>query len=80
MTSLMLDIFDIQRAQQIETHYEHFLDKSFQALFKFIHVVPGSFSAYSMKALRPPEKKDDLLKSYFRTIDEKMVTNKIVPS
>jgi hypothetical protein len=43
-------------------------------------VVPGSFSAYSMKALRPPEKKDDLLKSYFRTIDEKMVTNKIVPS
>ena len=29
MTSLMLDIFDIQRAQQIETHYEHFLDKSF---------------------------------------------------
>lgn len=29
MTSLMFNLFDIQRAQQIETHYNHFLDKSF---------------------------------------------------
>jgi hypothetical protein len=54
MTSLMFNLFDIQRAQQIESHYNHFIDKSFEALFRFIHVVPGSFSAYNMKALRPP--------------------------
>ena len=34
-----------------------------------------------MYALRPPGKKaDDLLREYFRTVDEKIVTNKIVPS
>ena len=29
MTSIMNNFFDIQRAQQIESHYEHFLEKSF---------------------------------------------------
>jgi cellulose synthase/poly-beta-1,6-N-acetylglucosamine synthase-like glycosyltransferase len=80
MTHFLLNFFDTQRAQQIESHYEHFLDKSFEALFRFIHVVPGSFSAYNMRALRAPDKKDELLRSYFRTIDEKVTNNKIVPS
>ena len=69
VTGLMMNLFDIQRAQQIQTHYEHLLDKSFEALFGYIHVVPGSFSGYNMKALRPADKKDDLLRSYFRSID-----------
>ena len=43
-------------------------------------MVPGSFSGYNMKALRPPGRKDELLREYFRSIDDKIVTNKIVPS
>ncbi len=34
-----------------------------------------------MTALRPPGKKgDELLREYFRSVDEKITTNKIVPS
>lgn len=66
----MNNFFDIQRAQQIEYHYEHFVEKAFEANFKFIHVVPGSFSGYNMTALRPPGKKgDELLREYFRSVD-----------
>jgi len=46
------------------------MEYSFEALFRFIHVVPSFFSGYNMYALRPPGKKaDDLLKEYFRTVD-----------
>jgi hypothetical protein len=34
-----------------------------------------------MYAVKPPGKKaDDLLREYFRSVDEKIATNKIVPS
>ncbi len=44
---------DIQRAQQFEYHFAHLIDKPFEASFNFIHVLPGAFSAYRMKAIRP---------------------------
>jgi hypothetical protein len=43
-------------------------------------VLPGSFSAYNMEALRPTGEKDQLLREYFREIDDKLSTNKIIPS
>ena len=33
-----------------------------------------------MNAIRKPGRKDELLRSYFRSIDEKIASNKIVPS
>ena len=56
------------------------MEKSFEAAFRFIHIVPGFFSGYAMSALRPPGKKDDLLIEYFRSMDEKVATNRILPS
>lgn len=44
---------DIQRAQQLEYHFAHLVDKPFESAFSFIHVLPGAFSAYRMKALQP---------------------------
>lgn len=42
---------DIQRTQQVEYHFAHLMDKPFEASFGFIHVLPGAFSAYNMKAI-----------------------------
>jgi chitin synthase len=42
---------DIQRAQQIEYNFAHIIDKGFESIFKFIHVLPGAFSGYNMKAI-----------------------------
>lgn len=53
VTSLCMKLFDIQRAQQLEYHFAHLIDKPFEAMFGFIHVLPGAFSAYRMEALRP---------------------------
>jgi cellulose synthase/poly-beta-1,6-N-acetylglucosamine synthase-like glycosyltransferase len=47
----MLKCVDIQRAQQMEYHFAHIIDKPFEAQFKFIHVLPGAFSAYRTDAL-----------------------------
>ena len=54
VTYYCLKIVSIQRAQQFEYHFAHLIDKPFESLFKFIHVLPGAFSAYRMKALRNP--------------------------
>ena len=80
LSNCMRYIFDVQRMQQIETHYDHILEKSFEGLFRFIHIVPGFFSGYNMYAIRKPGRKDELLREYFRSVDEKLVSNKIVPS
>lgn len=63
---MMTAIFDIQRAQQIESHFEHLVEKPFESAFGFIHQLPGSFSAYSMAALRPTGQQDQLLREYFK--------------
>ena len=80
MSSMLTFVFDLQRAQQMEYHFEHLMDKPFEASFRFIHVLSGSFSAYNMNALRPSGYSDQLLQSYFRSMDEKLASNKVVPS
>ena len=62
LSSIVTMVFDIQKAQQIEYHFAHLIDKPFESIFKFIHVLPGAFSGYSMDALRPVDKKDTLLR------------------
>jgi chitin synthase len=79
-SSLCLNFFDIQKAQQIEYHFAHLIDKPFESIFKFIHVLPGAFSGYSMDALRPVNRKDALLREYFKSIEDKLASNKVVPS
>lgn len=47
------------------------MDKPFESIFSFIHVLPGAFSAYRMKAVQPDIEDDsELLKEYFRSIDD----------
>ena len=46
---------DIQRAQQMEYNFAHLLDKPFEAVFGFIHVLPGAFSAYNMEVFHESE-------------------------
>ena len=66
-----MNFFDIQRAQQLEYHFAHLIDKPFESLFDFIHVLPGAFSAYRMEALRPEAQPESaLLKKYFASIDD----------
>ena len=62
LSSIIINIFDIQKAQQIKYHFAHLIDKTFESTFKFIHVLPGAFSGYSMNALHPKDSKDRLLK------------------
>lgn len=51
LTRVCLKFVDIQRAQQIEYNFAHIIDKGFESIFKFIHVLPGAFSGYNMKAI-----------------------------
>ena len=76
--NILTNIFDIQKAQQIEYHFAHLIDKPFESTFKFIHVLPGAFSGYNMEALRPKKKKDILLKEYFRSMGDKIANNRIL--
>lgn len=49
----------VQRAQQFQYHFAHMLDKPFEAAFRYIHVLPGAFSAYRWKALKSISYEDD---------------------
>jgi cellulose synthase/poly-beta-1,6-N-acetylglucosamine synthase-like glycosyltransferase len=69
LTAFTLNFVDIQKAQQMEYNFAHIIDKPFEAAFKFIHVLPGAFSGYNMKALVSEDKQDKLLKEYFRSIE-----------
>jgi cellulose synthase/poly-beta-1,6-N-acetylglucosamine synthase-like glycosyltransferase len=80
LSRLMLSFFDVQRTQQLEYHFSHLVDKPFEALFDFIHVLPGAFSAYSMAALTcVDDNGENILKEYFKSIDRKLLKNKIKP-
>ena len=73
LSSFCKYFFDIQRAQQMEYHLSHLVDKPFEATFNFIHVLPGAFSGYRMKALynKIDENQDStLLQNYFKSLDE----------
>ncbi len=59
LTSIVMKFFDIQRTQQVEYHFAHLMDKPFEASFGFIHVLPGAFSAYNMKAIFDYSKDSD---------------------
>lgn len=54
------------------------IDKGFESIFKFIHVLPGAFSAYNMKAIWGSEDQnsDALLENYFKSIGEKVNNRK----
>jgi len=58
------------------------MDKGFEAAFGFIHVLPGALSAYNMKAIIDYDKDEDdeLLKNYFKSIDEKLANRKVIRS
>ena len=75
-------LVDIQRTQQVEYHFAHLMDKPFEAAFGFIHVLPGAFSAYNMNAIFNYNSSDDdqLLREYFKSIDEKMKNRKVIES
>ena len=74
VSSFCMKFFDIQRAQQLEYHFAHLIDKPFEATFDFIHVLPGAFSAYRMKGVNPEgsnvKEQSALLKKYFASIDD----------
>jgi chitin synthase len=70
LSNIALHFVDIQRAQQVEYHFAHLIDKPFEALFNFIHVLPGAFSAYRSDALKLFSKEDSkLMREYFKSLD-----------
>lgn len=77
LSSFTLNFVDIQKAQQMEYNFAHVIDKPFESAFRFIHVLPGAFSGYNMKALISKDADDKLLKAYFKSTEEKLIENKI---
>ncbi len=57
------------------------MDKSFESLFHFIHVLPGAFSAYNMTAIWVQDSiyTNKLLTDYFSSILDKIRTKKYEP-
>lgn len=82
LTNIVTKFVDIQKTQQVEYHFAHLMDKAFEAAFGFIHVLPGAFSAYNMRALIKYDRNDsdELLESYFRSIDDKIKDRKVIDS
>ena len=61
VTSFFHMFVDIQKAQEMEYHNNHLVDKPFEAISSFVHVLPGAFSGYRMQALQPKENEDSAL-------------------
>lgn len=73
-----MNFVDIQRAQQLEYNFAHLIDKGFESVFKFIHVLPGAFSGYRMSAIWGKDSlvSDKLLGDYFKSIGDKVKDKK----
>ena len=52
ITKLASYFVDIQKSQIFEYHFAHLLDKPFEGLTGYIHVLPGAFSGYNWDALK----------------------------
>lgn len=60
--------FSIQLAQQFEYNFAHIIDKPFESLFGFIHVLPGAFSGYRWAAIsKQPGERESILDKYLET-------------
>lgn len=59
VSNLFRNIFSIMEAQVFEYNFAHMIDKPFESVFGFIHVLPGAFSAYRWKALADDDFSDD---------------------
>ncbi|KRX06299.1 HIT-like domain [Pseudocohnilembus persalinus] len=65
-------LFNIQKAQQFEYDMAHIIDKAFESLFGFIHVLPGAFSGYRYDAIK------NSLKGYLKTeLNKKYVSSSL---
>ena len=51
-----------------EYNFAHIIDKPFESLFGFIHVLPGAFSGYRWNALKRDKFNESILDSYFKTV------------
>ena len=62
----------VEAAQHFEYKMSHILDKSTEACFGYISVLPGAFSAYRYEAIRPGEDGTGPLVDYFKSITASM--------
>ncbi|KRW98488.1 hypothetical protein PPERSA_03319 [Pseudocohnilembus persalinus] len=53
--------FNIQKAQSFEFDIDHIVDKAFQSLFGYVHILPSTFCAYRYDAIK------DVLNVYLKT-------------
>lgn len=70
VNDLLSNLFDIQKAQVFEYDLAHIIDKAFESLTGFIHVLPGAFSAYRWEALKRDEYGNTILDDYLKTLSK----------
>lgn len=58
----------------------HIMDKSFESLTGFIHVLPGAFSAYRWEALKSSSGNDDRADNPDNFLDEQYLVSVLDPT
>jgi chitin synthase len=63
-------LFDVRVAQKYEYTVAHILDKNFESLTGFLHVLPGAWSGYRTEALFQSKQFSENLieKKYLKTV------------